>query len=289
LMVLLLSLTEVRPRPLNSQRTLKTVLFAVVVFLSGGWISDFVTATAIARQFRGDLPPSAMIEETVRTFFDTTRIDTYRQREEIRGLTDLFGEYYLANPIWARFVETKFHDNAFFWTTDLSPQQTTAIQQVTVDRFYAVLPDPFLRFFALDVDKAVTEFSMGDYFIYLRSGRPLGGFVTGSMLAHGEVVAPDFFPLIYFVICIVLFLVWESLTFLEKTSGRRLISVLVMLAAWPLFIYGITAESLNHMFNSLIRTLPQNMLLYLILYHITAIGFTPHFRIQRTDTNQYKM
>ena len=93
---------------------------------------------------------------------------------------------------------------------------------------------------------------------------------TGSFLAQGLAIFGFVFPIIYLIICLVLFLAIDLMSFRSK-SGQILISSLGMLGIWRLFQYGITAESLHLIFMSVVRGLPQNIFLYLVVFYISNL------------------
>jgi ABC-type arginine transport system permease subunit len=43
------------------------------------------------------------------------------------------------------------------------------------------------------------------------------------------------------------------------------------LNTWPTFLFGITADSLHHLFISVVRGVPQNVMLYAIVFFIAKL------------------
>jgi hypothetical protein len=123
----------------------------------------------------------------------------------------------------------------------------------------------------IDVQKKNLRFSMGDYISYLGGGGEVGGFKQGSAIAHGIVLFGYFFPLIYLLMCPVLFMVLDILAYRCVGAGV-LLSTLGMLGIWHMFLYGLSADSLQALFMSVVRSLPQNIMLYLLIFHIARIG-----------------
>jgi hypothetical protein len=142
---------------------------------------------------------------------------------------------------------------------------------ITGDFFWATLPDPMLKAMAIDVEKKNLNFSMGDYISHLGGGGELGGRKTGSGFAQGISIFGYFFPLIYWLVCPILFLAHDLLTY-RSPSGRVLVSTLGMLGIWNLFQYGISAESLQSIFMGVARGLPQKIILFLLIFHIARVG-----------------
>jgi hypothetical protein len=170
-----------------------------------------------------------------------------------------------------RLVETKFHDNALYFSSRISLQDEEKMLDITGDFFWATLPDPMLKAMAIDVEKKNLNFSMGDYISHLGGGGELGGRKTGSGFAQGISIFGYFFPLIYWLVCPILFLAHDLLTY-RSPSGRVLVSTLGMLGIWNLFQYGISAESLQSIFMGVARGLPQKIILFLLIFHIARVG-----------------
>jgi hypothetical protein len=112
---------------------------------------------------------------------------------------------------------------------------------------------------------------MGDYLSYLGGAGDLGGYKTGSAFGHGLAMFGIYFPLLYFLICPILFLATDVLSY-RTPQGHVLISTLGMLGIWKLFQYGITTESLQGFFMMVVRGVPQNILIYLFALWIARSG-----------------
>jgi hypothetical protein len=177
----------------------------------------------------------------------------------------------VASPLIARLVETKFHDNALYFGSQVGAKGEEKLRDITGDFFWAALPDPALKSLEIDVDKKDLKFSMGDYISHLGGGGELGGFKTGSGFAQGNILFGYFFPLIYLLICPILFLAHDLLSY-RSANGRVFLSTLGMLGIWKLFQYGISAESLQYIFMGVVRGLPQNIILYLVIFHMARSG-----------------
>ena len=167
-----------------------------------------------------------------------------------------------------RLMETKFHDNALYYAKRLTDKDADRLLDFTGDALWATLPDPMLKAMEIDVDKKSVAYSMGDYISYLGGAGDVGGFRTGSGLAQGLALGGYAFPIIYLLICPILFLAQDLLSFRSR-EGEVWISALGMLGIWRMFQYGITAESLEGMFMSVARGLPQNIILYLLVFHFS--------------------
>lgn len=233
-------------------------------------VADLVTAMAIARKSRGYVSAVKMVEETIYYYQQPHQLEAYRQRDNVSGALGAYDERYIANPLMARLVETKFHDNALYFSSRVNLKDEEKMQEITRDFFWTTLPDPLLKALAIDVDKKDLRFSMGDYLGYLGGAGSLGGFKTGSVLGQGYAVFGYFFPLIYFIFCPILFWAHDLASYRAK-NGAVLISALGMLSIWKLFQYGISAESLHHLFMIAARALPQSIVMFLIIYNVARV------------------
>ncbi|MGZ3236497.1 MAG: hypothetical protein ACXU8A_03885 [Burkholderiaceae bacterium] len=240
--------------------------------------SDLATAMVIARSGRATASASKMIDQTFYVLQQPHLIEAQRLRDKLASLTSSYDENYIANPIMARFVETKFHDNSLYFASKLSPRAEDELLDTTVDLLWAMLPDPVLKQLGIPIKKERLRFSMGDYLSHQSIGGPLGGYKTGSALAHGIGLFGMFFPFVYLATCLILFPLLDILAF-RSSSSQTLLSVVGMLTIWRLFLYGITAESLTNIFSFVARGFIQMILLYLVVYQFSRLitKFLPDF------------
>ena len=239
-----------------------------------GYAADLATAMVIARGQRSNASPSEMLEQTLYALFDRRAILAYRDNGFIAATLNSYDEQYIANPIVARFVETKFHDNMFFLIKDLQPQDVKALRKDTVDRIAAILPEPLMRPLGLVADKAALKYSSGDYLDYLRYGAEVGGFKIGSIFASIVALFGYYSIPLYSFVCMLVFLVWDSLT---RDSGEEAseIAPMAMLMAWPLFLGALSSESLSNVLAFLLRAFPQSVLLYAAVLALSKMLSAP--------------
>jgi hypothetical protein len=121
----------------------------------------------------------------------------------------------------------------------------------------------------IDVDKESMRFTMGDYLSHMGGAGDLGAYKTGSAFGHGLAMFGIYFPVVYFLICPILFLAADVLSY-RSAQGTVLVSTLGMLGIWKLFQYGVTAESLQVFFMMVVRGLPQQILIYLLTFWIAS-------------------
>lgn len=259
-------------RPVKASQLAKVGAVLVVMGALAIPVTDLVTAMVLARKARGYVSAVQMVDLTLYYFQRPHLLNAQRERDRFVSIRSNYDETYFASPLIARLVETKFHDNALYFGSQVGPKGEEKLRDITAEFLWATLPDPALKSLEIDVDKKSLEFSMGDYISHLGGGGgELGGYKTGSGFAQGIILFGYFFPLIYLLICPILFLAHDLLSY-RSANGRVFLSALGMLGIWKLFQYGITAESLQAMFMGVVRGVPQNIILYLVIFHMARLG-----------------
>jgi hypothetical protein len=234
-------------------------------------LSDLATSMAIARGARGHVSPVEMIKRTLSVWRRPGLIAEYRRERSAVSRFAAYDEHYIANPLLARFVETKFHDNAFHFAGALTTEESKdQLRKVTMDAIWAALPTPVLKFLHIGVDKDDLNYSMGDYLAYLSRGLPLGGRKTGSMFAQGQAVLGPLFPILYGALCVFVFGLMDLLT-LRGAGGRVELSALAMMNLWIFFYRGITADALSNLFVFIFRDFAQTVVIYVIIFAIVRL------------------
>jgi len=255
--------SEARVTPMALVRSGALAVLLIALF---GPISDLSTAMAIARQARGKIPAAEMIANTLAVWRHPQLIRAYRADQRAAAIYSAYDEYYIANPIVARLVETKFHDNALYFAGTLtSPESKRDLRNMTIDSLWSILPAPLLRVLGVDVRKADLNYSTGDYLVYLSRGIPLGGQKTGSVFAQGIALMGPLFPFLYALLCLGFF-AWMDLLTSRGPSGTGTLAALAMMNIWPLFLHGITGDGLHQIFAALLRDFPQMILIYCLVF-----------------------
>lgn len=240
--------------------------------------SNMATAMVVARKDRGRIPITKLITNTFDNFLDPEKLEQYSKDVIARDLRSAYDEIYIENPLIARFVITKFHDNTLYFAGQITDKGSEEVWKISKEFFWATLPQPWLDALKIDVDKETHRFSMGDIIVNQAVGVPLGGFKTGSVFGQGYVMFGDLFPIIYFFICIILFVSIDI--FSTRTSEKvTVLSAIGMLHIWDNFLFGITAESLHHLFNSAFRDVVQSVFLYAIVFAIARGLSNIHLRL----------
>jgi hypothetical protein len=270
-------------RHITTSQILK-VTTASLFALALSWpVTDLMTAMVVARDTRDKVSTRKLIDNT----FDAFNKPEVLEKSRTKLLTDYlyksYDESYLNNPMLSRFVETKFHDNALYFASKMSESGKEEVQKLTGDILLATLPQPMLDSLKIKIQKDDLLFSMGDQLAHYAVGTPMSGFKVGSAFAHGEVLFGDLSPIAYFFIAIILFASMDILT-THTSSGSLVISTIGMLKIWPIFQYGLNADSLSVLFGNIFRVLLQSIILYVIVFYIaklltTYIQFNKRFKV----------
>ena len=243
--------------------------------------SNMVTAMVIARKDKFKVPLTEMVTKTIDNFLDPEKLAEYNKQVVVKDLRSSYDETYIANPMVARFVITKFHDNAIYFAGKISDKGADEVWRVSQDYFWAMLPQPWLDGLKIDVEKDKMYFSMGDVLVNLAVGQPLGGQKTGSIFGQGWVMFGNTFPIIYFFICLVLFAVIDIFA-IRTATGVATLSVIGMIHVWPNFLFGITADSLHQLLNSAVRGVVQSVILYAIVFAIAKLLSSMYLKLSNT-------
>jgi hypothetical protein len=246
---------------LKPAAVVKVLILAAVFALLMEPLSNFVTAMALARNSRGKI---SAVEMVGNTFYFLGRPDLVRRYKEQAKADELTGydESYISNDLFARLVETKFHDNALhFGRSIVIEDDRDRLWNITTDSLWAAFPTPVLKLLHVSINKDDMYFSVGDYLVYLSRGQPVGSYRTGSVFAQGLVLFGPVFPLVYALACLLVFHVLELMT-AKFASGPALVSAGAMMNMWPYFLHGITADSVETFFTFVLRGLLQMVLIY---------------------------
>jgi hypothetical protein len=269
---LLYLLRAMRSDTLVTGRALKQIgALALFLLAISGPVSDLTTSMVIARQVRGKVSAVAMIHTTLRIWQQPRVLAAYRADHQIASRFGAYDEHYIANPMLARLVETKFYDTAFHFASTLTTDDArTRLRDISLKFAWASLPTPMLHALGVQIDKDDLDFSMGDYLAYLSRGIPLGGRKTGNLFAQGVVLFGPLFPFLYAVICLLLYGLMDLLT-IRPAKGAARLSAVGMLQIWTFFMGGITYESLQKVFLLFIRSFGQTLLIYVLVLTPTRL------------------
>jgi hypothetical protein len=259
--------------PLTRKAVMRLCTLAVILAALSPELSNLATSMAIARGARGKVSPMEMVKKTISVWRRPALIAEYNRERSAVSRFAAYDEHYIANPLLARFVETKFHDNALHFASALTTEASKdQLRKVTVDATWSALPTPLLKALHIGVNKDAMNYSMGDYLAYLSRGVPLGGRKTGSMFAQGMAVMGVLFPILYAAICLLLYGLMDLLT-IRNASGNASLSPLAMMSLWMFFYRGITSDALSNVFVFIVRDFGQTVLIYVVMFGIARIMF----------------
>lgn len=258
---------------MRSQRPIrkKTIGMAFAVGVIGLFllapVSQLATAMVVVRESQQNTTAIKTILATIDVLSHPELIEAHRSRKRLAAFTAPYDETYVDHPLLARFITTKFHDNALYFGARLTPRAEDELEITTTDLFLSILPEPVLRYFNVRIVKRELKFSMGDYLFHQATGGRLGGFKVGSVFGQGLGIFGAFFPIAYFFLCLISFFIIDYLAYRERHE-KIVISGIGMLLMWRLYYYCITAESINGMIGFLLREIPQSIIIYLVFYQM---------------------
>ncbi len=268
-------------KPLNAKVLMRLGMFGLIGFVLSFPASNLVTAMAMARADRGKISPFEMVGKTFENFKDPEQLEIYREVSLAKDLRTVYDEKYIDNPMLARFVITKYHDNALYFAGKISDKNAKDIWGISTDFLWKILPQPWLDKLKIDINKQKMQFSMGDTLTHYAIGTPLSGLRTGSIFGEGWVLFGKLFPIVYFGICLILFTALDIFA-LRTFAGVTVLSAIGMLNLWNNFLFGITADSLTHLFIGVARGVPQSILLYAIVLVLAKI-MLKIFKVKTVD------
>jgi hypothetical protein len=247
------------------------LLIAVVLFEP---LTYFTAAIQVARDQRDRISKLQMVAYTFEVLKDPVTVRRARDRIEISPELDTYDEYYFRSSMIGRFVETKFHDNMFFMIEGASALESRLIADDAIDRIWSILPYPLLKSLGQERAKTVSLYSLGDYLTYLRLGGE-SAFRTGSMFAQAVAIFGAWAPLLYFLLCIPLFMVWDVLSRRDSAAGTTVLSVVAMLLMYRLFAYGLVTESFSGLIALLARNQFQNVMVFALVFAASRLIWRP--------------
>ena len=239
---------------------------AVPCFLT---LSDLATAMVIARDERSNVTSMELIEITLNNFQDKQLLEDRRHRDA----TILGGDYnenYVSNPIFARFVYTKFVDVNMYNALNLSDSQVSEIRKQTINRIISLLPTPVINYLGIKLEKADLEYSSGDLYSFIARGLGLGSYTTGSEIPDGLTIFGVVFWPVLAVLVLVQYIVYDAFSKIDH-EGRFRISALALLNAVPVFTLGVMQESVSNQIMMILRGIPQLIVLYWLLRLMTSV------------------
>jgi len=261
--------------PLRWKLLSRLMAVAAVALVISGPMSYLTTAMGIAHVARGKVPADVMIAKTINILRHPNLIAAAREQEKADSRFAPYDEHYLSNPMMARFVETKFHDNALHFAGMLTTEDSkNRLWELTDQSLWFLLPGPIIKLLDLKLDKGQKgtglTASNGDFLVYLAKGLPLSGYKTGSVFAQGAVLFGVLFPFVYAVICWILFVIMDLLT-VRSSNERSFGTALLMMNTWRFFVYGISADGFDLIASLVLRYFLQMIVIYCVVQAIARV------------------
>ena len=237
---------------------------AIVIVMASPTISDLATAMVVVRGERDKVSTGQLMLKTFDAFQNKKEIESYRRlQQEITGTND-YEENYITNPFLTRLILTKFTDNMLSLKHIRNGRHTDVVWEVTIKTLMGLFPTPVLRFFGSKLDKEDIRFSIGDALYAVQNGIGLGEYKLGSSVAHGVALMGAISYLVIIPIFLIVFIAVQSFTF--ATGGLVVLSPLILLQLISLYFLPI-GDSFFGPVIFLVRTLPQNIITYMIAFH----------------------
>jgi len=232
-------------------------------------LSNLAIAMELVRSERGNISYAELVRQTWNKSWDTQALQDYiDRRSNVTSENHYYSEIYFENPFLNRLVVVKYQDNMLGMAKGFSAAQRAAVVDMTMEKNWAILPNPILVRLKPTVSKVyVTNFSMGDYFSYLSGREVLGSFRLGSLPAHAYVLFG--FALLPALVCIsiVVFIGLDSFCLLPKFGPPRL-AILALGLIWPIFTL-YSYDSLLFVSLFFLRTVPQSFIIYWLIMKAT--------------------
>lgn len=242
------------------------VVGAVMVLMVAPMAADLAIAMVVVRSERTEVSGTELVTLTLSAFNDKPALEAYRKAAVIIAGAGMYEENYLANPFVARFVSTKFFDSTLSYEDVRAGAHAEKLWGITIDKIGAMLPTPVLGGLGIDINKKDLEFSMGDALLNAQTGAGLGGYKIGSPLGHGMSLVG---PLVFIAVVPLFVLVFMAVQSLTLTVGSVVvISPVILLQLIAIYRLAV-GDSLLIPVSLMLRTLPQNILIYWLIYQGT--------------------
>ena len=268
LIVVILTVLFILIKQISIQK-IKKRLIIIVLFMGflQPVLSDLAIAMVLARSDRGKVSSTELVIKTIEIYQNKQRIEDRIIKDRLNKVTlssNNYNEYYIDSTFLSRFLNIKFFDNMFALESTMNGKNSEQILDITNQKILSTLPTPILKMFGININKGELSFSMGDYMLYIDGKTFLGGFKVGSSAAHIFAIFGWFSYMIVIIVFLVLFTLIESLT--VKKDGIVKVSPILMLMILPLY-YIASGDSFVNIIAFILRTLPQNIFIYLIIFY----------------------
>lgn len=247
--------------------------------ITAPFLSNLSGAMLTARHYRGTVTSAELIQISIDAL---TNQDNNSNSNNYQNNDPTWDENYVQSPFFSRFIYVKFHDNVLNLTNGASESFREDLKSDVINRIVSLLPAPILEKMSITLDKSeALRGSPTDYIYYLRYGRGLGGFKTGSFIGPGNILLRwGFLPVMYLT-AIFAFVIVDSLAILRRINQGGGTNEVVPWFA-PVGMMGIystatffIAPDLGSFVSFFVRGFPQIIVLYMILFYMTRF-FNPY-------------
>lgn len=244
-------------------------------------LSSFSDAMLAARSEREKISGIEMLSNTFDLYFNYENKELLENDKFIENkIYTNYDEDYIENGILTRFVLTRFHDNAFYFSSELTDSGKKEIRMFIKDKFIAILPQPVLDILGSKIDKTDLEKTSADILVHETTGRRLGGFKVPSTFAEIELLFGPYAPLVFLLLAFVFFSIIELFSITIKSAGLFVTLPFFSMAS-VYILFQLPVYSIIGVTTLLVRGFIQNVLIYCLLIYILSYLSKPFRKYNR--------
>lgn len=246
----------------------KVIIVSIGIWMLTGPLVDLGTAMVAVRGIRGEIPPTVLVEETLKTYKNKDALRRYKEIALYNAVE--WDENYFDNIFLARFCNLKFSDASLEQAFRMR-NPDNQMQEVVFKKYLSVLPKPLLEAVDIPLEKQFyTGASFGDFLFMRNSGVGYGHFRLGNFLGVGLASFGWWYLGILFLGSTLLFNFVDSFVIAEgsKRSLFSVVGLLSILVFFSFFGIGTHSESVTYIFHYLTREWIQTIILYMLLFWI---------------------
>jgi hypothetical protein len=255
---------------LNRKRLLLFAAITVCALPVFNLFSDVATAMVMVRGERTSTFGLDLIARTIAVASDHEAVQQYRDTQRRIQQYETYSENYISNPFLARLVLPRYHDNILVAAEHIRDADRDRLVSSMGEKVVALLPTFVLQEFGIDIEKEDLSYSSADLFYNLYSGGTLGGFRLGSAMAEAYVLFGIYFVPLLFAFAVVIFISMDAFS-IRLDRSRIVFSIIVLSTLWMVFTGVFSLDSVAAVIGYLLRTLPQNVLICIVLIKGTGI------------------
>lgn len=201
-------------------------------------------------------------EDAIKSFLLENRND-----EEDKNESD-YSEKYLNNDALARFCSLKIYDETLFHAEKIGYSQA-GIRKDISDYFFSIFPEALVVPAVLSHEERVEAakcMSLTDRLCYISTGKGLGGARIGSFQGIGLAAFGWLYVPIMFVICIIIFFLFDSLVYIK--DGKIIFSYYSIICLPTILLFFQPHHVYTFELKYIIRTFWEQLLFYLLTINI---------------------